>query len=147
MWKHLDALVVDYHDATNGQLNPLLKTVASRMATFKGYDFPVSPDVNDLAEAGFFYFPRIDHMEQVKCFMCGLKLGGWEAGDNAWVEHVRWGKNCEYLRRVSEVCQEVKDMIKNAGTSGPCCPPRHGQVLGNVACDNGGRDITGNMLV
>lgn len=50
-----------------------------------------------LATAGFFYDPGPDEssLDTCKCFLCGLKLGGWDEEDDPFEEHVKRG-NCAW---------------------------------------------------
>jgi len=61
--------------------------------------FPLDParypslTPTDLANAGFFHDPGPDEdtYDTCKCFICGLKLGGWDETDNPFEEHHKRG--------------------------------------------------------
>jgi hypothetical protein len=61
--------------------------------------FPLSPTSYpnltpaNLATAGFFHDPGEDEesWDTCKCFLCGLKLGGWDETDDPFEEHVKRG--------------------------------------------------------
>jgi hypothetical protein len=55
-----------------------------------------------LAEAGFFYNPDADMPDDdtCNCFLCGLQLGGWEAGDDPFAEHVKREGVCAWKELV-----------------------------------------------
>lgn len=50
--------------------------------------------------------------DRTRCFCCGGGLSTWERGDDPWVEHARYFKQCPYLVKskglswVKEVCSE-----------------------------------------
>jgi len=49
----------------------------------------------NLATAGFFHDPTPsdeDTWDTCKCFVCGVKLGGWDEDDDPFEEHVKRGK-------------------------------------------------------
>lgn len=63
--------------------------------------FPLDPDTypyltpTNLAAAGFFHDPTPsdeDTWDTCKCFVCGVKLGGWDEHDDPFEEHVKRGK-------------------------------------------------------
>ncbi|XP_038151946.1 E3 ubiquitin-protein ligase XIAP isoform X2 [Cyprinodon tularosa] len=74
---------------------PHMKSEEARLQTFSPSwpsNSPVTP--RDLAQAGFFYLGCDD---RVQCFCCGLKLNGWENGDNPWGEHTKHNPNCFFI--------------------------------------------------
>lgn len=48
----------------------------------------------NLSAAGFFHSPGSDEesIDTCRCFLCGLKLGGWDEGDDPFEEHVKRGQ-------------------------------------------------------
>ena len=48
-------------------------------------------DVNQLAAAGFYF---TDWSDVVRCAFCGVDVGKWEEGDDAFKEHQRWSPSC-----------------------------------------------------
>lgn len=57
------------------------------------------PSRKDLARAGFMYTRTGDC---VTCFCCGMTLKNWEPVDNAYQEHIRWSKYCQYAQMVTD---------------------------------------------
>jgi len=54
-----------------------------------------SPDfIKELAEAGFYFSSEPD---VVKCFSCGVKIGGWHDGDNPLERHEEKNEECRHL--------------------------------------------------
>ncbi|EME46491.1 hypothetical protein DOTSEDRAFT_169130 [Dothistroma septosporum NZE10] len=54
------------------------------------------PDPNYLAKAGFFYRPATDSTDNVQCFLCTVKLDGWEPTDDPIKEHLAHSKGCAW---------------------------------------------------
>ncbi|KAG0649145.1 Chromosome segregation cut17 [Hyphodiscus hymeniophilus] len=48
----------------------------------------------DLAKAGFFYYPILINPDNVACFLCHKNIDGWEEGDDPLVEHLKHSPNC-----------------------------------------------------
>ena len=43
----------------------------------------------------------------------GLRLHKWEVGDNPFIEHMRWNRNCEFLKqRLGEVVTEMSLVMR-----------------------------------
>ena len=71
--------------------------------------FPLAPSSHpyltpiDLANAGFFHDPGQgeDSWDTCRCFFCGLKLGGWDEGDDPFEEHVKRG-SCAWAELVCQ---------------------------------------------
>lgn len=73
--------------------------------------FP-SLDPEALAQAGFYFTPEDasdDADDQVTCFLCEKKLGGWEEGDDPLQEHAKRGDKCGWAKAVCGVLLEVKE--------------------------------------
>ena len=52
-------------------------------------------DVNQLVAAGFFFTNRGD---VVRCAFCGVEVGHWVEGDDAFKDHKRWSPSCEFVK-------------------------------------------------
>ncbi|CAD6501269.1 BgTH12-01521 [Blumeria graminis f. sp. triticale] len=48
----------------------------------------------DLAGAGFFYYPTHMNPDNVACFLCHRALDGWEETDDPFVEHLKHSPDC-----------------------------------------------------
>jgi len=76
-------------------LQPLnLKSEVDRRKTFKHWHVPFM-DVNQLVAAGFFFTNRGD---VVRCAFCGVEVGHWVEGDDAFKDHKRWSPSCEFVK-------------------------------------------------
>lgn len=47
-----------------------------------------------LAKAGFFYYPSQDNPDNCACFLCHRSIDAWEEGDDPLVEHLKHSPNC-----------------------------------------------------
>ena len=47
-----------------------------------------------LARAGFFYQPTSEAEDNCECFLCHVKLDGWEDGDDPIEEHLKHSSTC-----------------------------------------------------
>ncbi|QSZ32778.1 hypothetical protein DSL72_002357 [Monilinia vaccinii-corymbosi] len=47
-----------------------------------------------LAKAGFFYYPSQDSPDNCACFLCHRSIDSWEEGDDPLVEHLKHSPNC-----------------------------------------------------
>lgn len=71
-----------------------MKSEADRRRTFE--DWPVAfMDTNRLSAAGFYFTNRND---VVRCAFCGVEVGRWEEGDDAFRDHQRWSPSCGFLK-------------------------------------------------
>ena len=52
-------------------------------------------DVNQLAAAGLFFTNRCD---VVRCAFCGVEVGHWVEGDDAFQDHQRCSSSCGYFK-------------------------------------------------
>ncbi|TVY39757.1 Protein bir1 [Lachnellula subtilissima] len=52
----------------------------------------LSPE--ELAKAGFFYYPLQNSLDNVACFLCHKSLDGWEKHDDPLVEHFKHSPEC-----------------------------------------------------
>jgi len=76
-------------------LQPLnLKSEVDRRKTFKHWHVTFV-DVNQLVAAGFFFTNRGD---VVRCAFCGVEVGHWVEGDDAFKDHKRWSPSCKFVR-------------------------------------------------
>lgn len=75
---------------------PQMAMADARAKTFADYTGrDVNPvDTTKLVEAGFF---ARDTPAMIRCFQCGLLLGGWQPGDDPWFEHARWNPECSFV--------------------------------------------------
>jgi hypothetical protein len=69
------------------------KSVESRLKTYREWK-NTSVSVNDLANAGF-YYTKLDDI--VRCFMCGVFVYDWKAGDNPLAAHDMWSPFCRFV--------------------------------------------------
>lgn len=70
---------------------------ADRRKSFIDNGYPnTCISVEDLALAGFYFFKRPD---KVKCAFCHLALEGFETGDTAIGEHMKFSPNCPLLAK------------------------------------------------
>ncbi|KIW07687.1 uncharacterized protein PV09_01626 [Verruconis gallopava] len=60
-----------------------------------------NPLPNDLARAGFFYRPSAESEDNCECFLCHVKLDGWEEGDDPIEEHLKHSPSCGWALNVS----------------------------------------------
>ena len=67
----------------NGPVRANLETLKSRLKTFTTWPSSSGQSQESLANAGFYYIGRCDH---VKCFYCDGGLRNWEVGDDPWFE-------------------------------------------------------------
>lgn len=75
---------------------PQFASESCRKCSFDGWSVDFI-EINDLAEAGFFYTGNED---KVVCFSCGCGLKGWEDGDVPLEEHKKTSEDCEYLNYI-----------------------------------------------
>lgn len=66
----------------------------SRLRSFACWPLSLPQKPPQLADAGFFYLGRGDH---VQCFFCDGGLKGWDPTDQPWTEHARWFPKCSFL--------------------------------------------------
>ncbi|KAK4569471.1 hypothetical protein LTR86_003234 [Recurvomyces mirabilis] len=60
-----------------------------------------SPSPEELARAGFFYRPVQESPDNVQCFLCAVKLDGWEASDSPLHEHLAHASACAWAVSLS----------------------------------------------
>lgn len=51
--------------------------------------------IYDLAKNGFYFTGQDDNC---RCVFCKLEVRGWEQGDTADAEHLRWNPRCAFLQ-------------------------------------------------
>jgi E3 ubiquitin-protein ligase XIAP len=71
-----------------------MKSEADRRKTYKEWHVPFM-DKNHLAAAGF-YFTNCGDV--VRCAFCGVEVGYWKEGDNAFADHQRWSPSCGFIK-------------------------------------------------
>ncbi|KAK4543259.1 hypothetical protein LTR36_005809 [Oleoguttula mirabilis] len=59
------------------------------------------PAAEELARAGFFYHPVQDSTDNVQCFLCTVKLDGWESEDDPLREHLAHSTACAWAMSIS----------------------------------------------
>lgn len=69
-------------------------TAKDRLKTFKNWPNK-RIDPKKLADAGFFYCGRADIVE---CYKCGIKGHNWVENDKPMDDHMRWNKDCPFVR-------------------------------------------------
>ncbi|KAF8785531.1 baculoviral IAP repeat-containing protein 7-B-like isoform X2 [Argiope bruennichi] len=75
--------------------HPQQASYSARLRSFSSWPDTAPIAGEELAKAGFFYIGISDH---TKCFHCNGGLCNWEQGDDPWMEHAKWFRNCEFLR-------------------------------------------------
>ncbi|KAK3673216.1 hypothetical protein LTR78_006761 [Recurvomyces mirabilis] len=60
-----------------------------------------SPSPEELARAGFFYRPVQESPDNVQCFLCAVKLDGWEPSDSPLHEHLSHASACAWAVSLS----------------------------------------------
>jgi baculoviral IAP repeat-containing protein 7/8 len=95
-----DPLAVANH-SLNGSFQPHHKSmceVTRRQETFNTKAWTqTSPTIEDLAQAGFFYFGTEN---SVTCFYCNGSLHKWGPNDSPKIEHGRWFPDCLYAKHL-----------------------------------------------
>ena len=66
----------------------------TRFDTFAAWPPQIRPTAHQLSEAGFIYLGIGD---RVKCNTCGLELYSWKEKDDAFEQHMKFSKNCEFV--------------------------------------------------
>ncbi|WPG99995.1 Hypothetical protein R9X50_00281900 [Acrodontium crateriforme] len=68
-----------------------------------------NPTPEDLARAGFFFKPGPDSLDNVQCFLCSVKLDGWEAEDDPLSEHLAHSAACNWATTLSVSAREGQE--------------------------------------
>jgi hypothetical protein len=71
-----------------------MKDEDNRLKTIEQWTVPFM-DKNRMVFAGLYFTNRSDVF---RCAFCGVHVGCWEEGDDAFIEHRRWSPSCEYIR-------------------------------------------------
>jgi len=71
-----------------------LKSEADRRRTYEKWPVPFM-NPNHLSAAGFYFTNRSD---VVCCAFCGVEVGRWEDGDDAFRDHQRWSPSCGFVK-------------------------------------------------
>ncbi|GAB1732941.1 hypothetical protein NU195Hw_g196t1 [Hortaea werneckii] len=112
--------------------NPEMQTYAARLSSFQNpvqlskrrassqgsrrknahtVEWPhEQPSVEELARAGFFYRPVPDSPDNVQCFLCNVKLDGWEPEDDPVREHLAHSQPCAWALSLSVLRPEGTEM-------------------------------------
>ncbi|XP_008276362.1 E3 ubiquitin-protein ligase XIAP [Stegastes partitus] len=81
-------------DQSTYPMVPHMRREAARLQTFSSWPPTAPVRGQDLAQAGLYY---LGVQDQVQCFCCGGRLGGWETGDTAWGEHTKHFPHCFFI--------------------------------------------------
>ncbi|EMD01174.1 hypothetical protein BAUCODRAFT_135901 [Baudoinia panamericana UAMH 10762] len=71
------------------------------------------PAVEELARAGFFYRPAPDSPDNVQCFLCTVKLDGWEPTDSPLTEHLSHSPSCAWALSLSVAFPTVDEEFRD----------------------------------
>jgi len=71
-----------------------MKSEADRRRTYERWPVPFM-DKDRLSAAGFYFTNRGD---VVRCAFCGVEVGRWEEGDDAFRDHQRWSPSCGFIK-------------------------------------------------
>jgi len=71
-----------------------MKSEADRRRTYERWTVSFM-DKNHLSAAGFYFTNRAD---VVRCAFCGVEVGRWEEGDDAFRDHQRWSPSCGFIK-------------------------------------------------
>ncbi|KAL3882698.1 hypothetical protein ACJMK2_029011 [Sinanodonta woodiana] len=74
--------------------NPSYQSFGVRVSTYPRFPNYNDININDLAEAGFYYTGTDD---LVRCYWCDLGLKEWEFGDDPYFEHAKYLPDCNHL--------------------------------------------------
>lgn len=88
--------------------HPSMAELARRQQTFTDPSWTqISPTVDDLVRAGFFY-PGMKSV--VTCFYCNGSLQNWSDNDNPMIQHARWFPGCLYAKHLcgDEIHNEIQ---------------------------------------
>lgn len=73
---------------------PRYRLRRDRLTSFENWPKNAHVQPEGLSEAGFYYTGVRD---ECVCYHCGVKLGNWGIGDNAWENHVKFRPNCKHI--------------------------------------------------
>lgn len=68
------------------------------------------PPIN-FANAGFYFAPDAEHVDNVTCYLCHKSLDGWETDDDPIAEHLRHSPNCGAALTASIEAQKDEEYI------------------------------------
>lgn len=84
------------HSSTCPLVNLNLKE--NRILLFRKCKWPhMEPNIEKMAEAGFFFFPRNENDDTAFCIKCGIALEFWEPNDSPKAEHEKRNPNCNIM--------------------------------------------------
>ncbi|KAL8775595.1 MAG: hypothetical protein Q9209_000091 [Squamulea sp. 1 TL-2023] len=69
-----------------------------------------SPDPAQLANAGFFYDPKVSAPDNTTCYLCHSQVNGWEKDDNAIEEHANLAAGCGWAA-IARIEQNIENGI------------------------------------
>ena len=78
-------------------IHPVYSDITKRIESFRTWSHELSPSIDDLVRAGFFY---TGSRTIVTCFYCNGSLQNWGATDNPITEHARWFAQCPYAKQL-----------------------------------------------
>ncbi|CAH2296880.1 baculoviral IAP repeat-containing 1-like [Pelobates cultripes] len=96
----------------------LMESEEKRLQSFTNWPVYSLIEPALLAQAGFFFIGRRDH---VQCFSCSGCLGNWLETDDPWKEHAKWFPECVFLRNMKsegEIRQYIQRYWGFAGFNG-----------------------------
>ena len=71
-----------------------MKSEAQRSQSFKKCPLAFI-DKNHLGAA---WFKFTNQSDIVRCTICGVEIGYWQQGNDAFKDHQRWSLSCEFVR-------------------------------------------------
>ena len=98
-----------------------MKSYEQRLVSFRDWPRTAHVSGESLARAGFYYLGSGD---RVKCFSCGGALKGWQQGDTAWGEHLKFFPSCDFVQQHSRTVERSRDEPWTGPTApvGPTAP-------------------------
>ena len=69
----------------------------------------------DFADAGFFAKDKDGNSDVVQCWVCGIRIGFWEAASDPLLEHYRLNKKCVYaLNKLARRCEKEQQRLQKS---------------------------------
>jgi len=76
-----------------------------------------------LARAGFFFRPAPDSIDNAQCFLCGVKLDGWDPDDDALGEHLAHSPACAWALVLSAPSSSSDEDAQEGSRCDPLSEP------------------------